>query len=618
MSLAAAALTVAVAYGVSPGPAAVAADEAWAAPLPPALPWDGASRSLVRPPGDPWLTPAEASGFAESAGLDGARAFLARLDAASPDLRVLPLAHSAGGRRLDVVLATRGLADGGLEALPPGRPVVLVQAGIHAGEIDGLDAGLMLLRDLVPDHGADDLLSRVTLVFVPALNVDGLARPSRWGRINQRGPRHAGWRTNDRNLNLNRDYTKLDTPEVRAVVGLLDALDPLLYLDLHVTDGADYRYDITFGWNGPHGWSPGTARWLDAVLRPAVSADLERAGHVPGPLIFAADRLDIRRGVVAWTASPRLSNGYGDARHVPTILVENHSLKPFGQRVLGTRVLLESVLRLVADRGAGLAAARDADRALRRSPLPLGFARRDEPAGTMRFLGVAQRIELSAITGAPVARWTGKPWDGEVPVVAIDVPRPVAERPSAYWIPPAWTEAIERIRLHGIRHEVVDAERQLDAQVARLEDARLDGEVYEGRVRVRAGVTWTARRVVLPAGTVRVPTDQPLGDLAMLLLEPESPDSLFAWGFFPGVLQRTEYAEAYVMEPLAARMLAADPALADEFRHRLATDPEFRGSPRARLEFFYRRTPYWDERYMVYPVVRTMPSRTPEAGPGLR
>ncbi len=584
------------------------------APLPPSLAWDGASRALAADAGDPWVTPAEASGFTESAGLDGARAMLARLDAASPDIAVTTLGRSAGGRDIPLVIVAAGLDDGGLDALPPGRPVVLVQAGIHGGEIDGLDAGLMLLRDLVATDRLEGLFSRVTLLFVPAINADGVARTTPWGRINQRGPRHTGWRTNERNLNLNRDYTKLDTPAIRAIVRLIDRVDPLLYVDVHVTDGADYQYDVTFGWNGPHGWSPAIAGWLDRTLRPEVSRALEQAGHVPGPLIFAVDRHDIRRGVLAWTASPRLSNGYGDARHLPTILVENHSLKSFERRVLGTRVLLEALLRVIAARGDGLAAARTADRGSRRSPLPLAFGRRDEPGATIRFLGVGQRVELSPITGAPIARWTGTTWEEEIPLLAYDVPRHETPRPEVYWIPPAWSAVIERLRWHGVAMQAIAEPREIEGLVSVLDDVRLDREYYEGRVRVSARATSERRRVRLPAGTVRVPTDQPLGDLAMLLLEPASPDSLFAWGFFPGILQRTEYAEPYVLEPLAAAMLESDPELARTFRERLADDAEFRGSPRARLEFFHRRTPWWDARFLVYPVVRT-PPRAPITTP---
>ena len=202
----------------------------------------------------------------------------------------------------------------------------------------------MLLRDLTVGGRHGGLLDHAHFLFVPILNVDGHERFSPFNRMNQRGPRQMGWRTNRRNLNLNRDFAKLDTPEVRALVAAIERWQPDLYLDLHVTDGADYQYDITYGWNPPHGWSPAIASWLDEVLRPAVDHELEAWGHVPGPLVLVANNRDLSGGFLGWTAGPRFSNGYGDARHLATVLVENHSLKPFDQRVLGTYVLLASAL----------------------------------------------------------------------------------------------------------------------------------------------------------------------------------------------------------------------------------------------------------------------------------
>ena len=204
----------------------------------------------------------------------------------------------------------------------------MVQAGIHAGEIDGKDAGLMLLRELVFGRWRV-LLDRANLLFVPIFNVDGHERASTYSRINQRGPDVTGWRTNARNLNLNRDYAKLDAVETRAMVAALDQWKPDLYIDTHVTDGSDYQYDVTFGWNDS-GYSPQSARWMRSTLAPQVNSALRAQGHIPGPLIPD----DLAQGLTIATLPPRFSNGYGDVRHIPSILVETHSLKPNEQRVL--------------------------------------------------------------------------------------------------------------------------------------------------------------------------------------------------------------------------------------------------------------------------------------------
>jgi len=583
--------------------------------LPPVAPWDGASRSLALPPDHPWATPGEVTGLTTSPSYEETAAWLARLAAATPDLEIRSLGETWGGLPIQLVVAST-LTDKSPEALAAdGRPIALVHAGIHAGEIDGKDAGLMLLRDMTVLGTRRDLLERAHLLFIPILNVDGHERSTPYGRMNQRGPALTGWRTNSRNLNLNRDFTKLETPGVRALVAAIQNWRPDLYVDLHVTDGVDFQYDITWGYNGPHAGSPAIASWLDAHLTPTAERALEEAGHVPGPLFFPLDADHIERGVIEWTAPPRFSHGYGDARHLPSVLVENHSLKPFDQRVLGTRVFLESVLRSLAADYHSLREAVEADRARRPDPLTLDWAPPASPEETYRLLGIESRRVVSEITGGLVVEWTGKPITRTVPWITLSEPRASASRPVAYWIPAAWGEIAERLRLHGIAVERSSEARTLQVEMYRLSEPRLVGQdagladqanaVFEGRARVRAKAVPEPRRESFPTGSYRVPTDQPLGSLAMLLLEPDSPDSFLQWGYFLEILQRTEYFEKYVMEPTARRMMAEDPELAAAFRAALE-DPGFAADPQRRLEWFYERTPWLDERWKLYPVAREM------------
>jgi murein tripeptide amidase MpaA len=570
--------------------------------LPPELPWSGKSLELVAPAGGRWITPSEASGFAHTPTYDETVAWLRRLAAAAPEIQLVPLGRSPEGRTIWMVVASRARARTPAALRASGKPTLLVQAGIHSGEIDGKDAGLMLLRDIVSGPRRA-LLDGANFLLVPIFNVDGHERPSAFSRINQRGPSPAGWRTTARNLNLNRDYGKLDAPEMRALVKALAAWDPDLYLDIHVTDGIDYQYDVTFG-HSARGWSPAIGDWLAAMFMPAVTADLAAMGHVPGPLIFAVDDLDLAKGIARGNAPVRFSTGYGDARHLPTVLVENHSLKPYRQRVLGTYVLVESALRLLAREKASLRAAVAGDRALRPPTVALDWKARSEPPPTVDFAGVESRTEPSAVSGGPRMVWTGQPRSLRLPLVMLDAPTATAPRPRAYWIPPAWPEVVERLQVHGVRVERLAAPREVEVDAYRLRDPKLESAPFEGRVRVTATATPERRRERLTAGWVRVSTDQPLGDLALLLLEPGAPDSFFQWGFFHEALQQTEYVEGYAMEPMAAAMLAEDPALKAEFEAALAADAKLAADPKARLQWLYMRTPFFDPRWGLYPVLR--------------
>ncbi len=566
------------------------------APLPPALPWKGASEKLVADKDDPWITPAEVSGFTTTPSHAETRAWLERLETNCPAMRIESFGTSPQGR--DMVAIRMGPRD-------PAVPRLLVQAGIHAGEIDGKDAGLMLLRDICL-RGKAGLVERVSLLFVPIFNVDGHERSSAFSRPNQRGPAEQGWRTTAQNLNLNREYLKADAPEMRAMLDLIGRYDPDLYLDLHVTDGTDYQYDITFGWNGSNGrfaYSPGIAAWLETRLRPVLMRDLAKAGHIPGALVFAIDDRKPEAGLLDGLSTARFSNGYGDLRRMGAVLVENHSLKPYRQRVLGTYVLLESTLQMLAVNGASLRQAIASDRTRRPRTTPARFQPNPNPVAMLPFLGMAHETFQSAASGGPEVRWLGRPQAQTLPLFALD-PAGLITLPKAWWVPATRPDIIDRLRLHGVQFETIAGLQTVQVEMLRAIEPRVTGG-NEGRFPVMVkGFTREGRQETFPAGSVRVPADQPLGELAAVMLEPENADSLFAWGFFPEILQRTEYVEGYVIAPLADSMLAADPALKAEFAAKLAADPAFAKDPDARLSWFYKRTRYFDERYLLVPIGR--------------
>ena len=575
--------------------------------LPPTLAWHGASEKLIAKPSDPWITPSERTGLTASPNYADTRAWLEKLDAASPLIRMEVFGKSPEGRDLLVVYVSK---DG--DRFDPKKPVLLVQAGIHPGEIDGKDAGLMLLRDIAFErgafHGKDNPLNGVNLVFVPIFSVDGHERASPYSRPNQRGPVVQGWRHTAQNLNLNRDYGKLDSPEMRAMIGLINAVKPDLYMDIHVTDGEDYQYDVTYGWNGYQGdftRSKATSAWLDRSYQPATAAGLKAAGHVPGQLVLTMDG-DIMKGLGPSAAPLRYSNGYGDVAHLATILVENHSLKPYRQRVLGTYVLLEESLKVLAKDGAALRAAEAEDRAVRPSILAANLVNGDTPLRTAPFLGVKFETYDSPVSGRKEVRWLGKidpkPWP--LPIYGL-TPSLTLTPPKAYWVSSAKPEVIERLRIHGVAMETLTAPKTVSVDMIRFTAPKIATRANEGHVQIDAGpVTHETRGVTWPAGSVRISTDQPLGELAALLLEPQSDESFFAWGLFPEVLQRVEYIEGYAIAPLAEKMLAADPKLKAEFDAKLAADPKFAADPEARLGWFYARTPYYDDHYRLYPVGR--------------
>lgn len=570
--------------------------------LPPLLPWQGNTESLIQPK-HPWVTPAELTNLTETPDYAATVSYLQKLVASSELLRMESIGKSPQGRDIWLIKASMQPELIGKGSGKSGRPTLLVQAGIHSGEIDGKDAGLMLLRDIV--HGdKQQLLAQVDLLFVPILSVDAHERKGKFNRMNQRGPVEQGWRSTAQNLNLNRDYAKVDSLEMQAVLQAINSYQPDLYMDVHVTDGEDYQYDITYGFNEPFAsQSPNGASWLASVYRPAIDQALSAAGHIPGPLVFAVDPMDFSKGLQGSTATPRFSQGYGDVRHLPTILVENHSLKPYRQRVLGTYVLLEQSLQLLAQQGKALQLAKKADENARPQRQVLLFNAAEQP-DLIPFKGISYEMAHSDITNGPYVKWTGqaKNYDA-LPVFWEKVPAVEVEVPKAYWIPPQYQDVINRLQLHGIAMTRLEKAGSLELQQLSASNAELANRSFEGRVGVKASFSPVWGEFALPAGTVRVSTDQPLGALAVALLQPEGPDSFFSWGFFHGMFERTEYFETYAMLPWIEQELKSNKKLAADFAAAIKADAKLAKDGQARLNWFYQRSPFYDQTYLKYPVL---------------
>jgi murein tripeptide amidase MpaA len=550
------------------------------------------------------LTRAEQTNFVETARYEETLDYCRRLEKESPWIRVTSFGRSPEGRDLILVIASKERAFDPAAAAKTGKPIVLIQAGIHAGEIDGKDAGMMLLRDIAVTRQMAALLDHAVILFMPIYNVDGHERFGPYNRINQDGPKEMGWRVTSRNLNLNRDYMKADAVETRAWLRVFTTWWPDLTIDCHVTDGADYRYDVTYSFDSGFNTPPGVAYWIETAVNQHVVPSLSASGHLPSSYIALKDDTDPAAGLQSFGISPpRFSTGYTVLQNRPSFLIETHMLKNYRTRVLATydtlRAWLEEVNR---DPESLRRAVREADAAAARpGKVPLVF-RPAQQLSKVQFKGVEYRRELSEISGAVRIIYGGKPMDLEVeqsegmdPVVSVD-------KPLAYIVPPQWTEVIEVLKAHGLKLQRLTAPATASVDMYRLTDPNWAAAPFEGRHSVTfkteliRGRKWT-----FPSGSIVVPTDQRSSTVAVKLLDPQGSDSLVSWGFFDTIFEQKEYAEAYVMEKVAREMLDKDPALRAEFEKKL-DDPDFAGSPYRRLDFFFRRSPWWDDRIGLYPV----------------
>lgn len=616
---------------MAPAPATPAPASATPVPAPAAPACAPAAPEFTRPePPARWLTDYERSGGVDTPRYAETVAYCRRLAEASRQLRYETFGVSPQGRELPLLIAERRGRFTPEAARRAGNAVVLIQACIHAGEPDGKDAGLMLLRDLavigsrqpplVEDpRGAArpgaalaagaGLPEGVTVLFIPIFSVDGHERFGPHNRINQNGPRETGWRTTARGLNLNRDHIKADAPEMQAWLRLFQRWRPDFVIDCHVTDGADYQYVLTYGMNLREDLDPGLAAWSrDAFLARLLPAMAAR-GLPLSPYVMFRKWGDPRSGLRAIATPPRFSDAYAPAQNRPALLVETHMFKDYRTRVEGTYQLLRETLALLAaerTRLCRLVAAADsatASPAFRARPFPLGW--RTGPDSVMvDFLGRRYEVATSDLTGGEWVRYGPEPQTWRLPYFHRPVPKATVDLPEAYLIPPEWSDVIERLQLHGVALRRLERPATLTVTSSRLLDPRWAEQPYEGRHPLTCAVEDFVEERTFPAGTAVVDLAQRAARVIVHALEARSEESFLAWGFFDTVFEQKEYAENYVMEARAREMLAADPALAAEFAAQKAADPAFAADQQAILDWFFRRTPYWDARIGVYPVAK--------------
>ncbi len=569
------------------------------------------------PPTEDWRTKAEATDYRETPRYDETMAYCQRLAAASPLVHIEGLGRSPEGREIVALIVSLDRAFTPAAAHATGKEIVLVNACIHPGECEGKDAGLALIRDLLikEEYKTGGLLDHAILVFVPIHSVDGHERFSLYNRINQNGPAEMGWRTTAQNYNLNRDWLKADAPETHAMLGLFNRWMPDLFIDLHNTDGADYQYDITYTLER-HGNEPaGIHAWQKDAFDGKIFPALEKEGHKIAPYLVLKTPDKPEDGFSDGAASPRLSTGYVALWNRPALLVETHMLKDYRTRVVATYDLLKAVLAYFKDAPGNLRKAVDqADRdtvaagkaaydPARRLPVDFKLGPGSVP---FEFLGVESHHEVSPVSASVWTRYDPtKPVTFTVPFYNdVQVAKEICP-PVGYVVPAAWTVVIERLRAHGLAFTTLTKPLTCEVETYKFESAEWQPKPFENHHMLKdAKFAPIRRKVTFPAGSVVVYLDQPGARVAMHLLEPDAPDSLLKWGYLDAIFEHKEYSEERVMEAMARDMMARDPKLAGEFEQKVKSDAAFAGSPAARLEWFYERTPYFDDRLNIYPVGR--------------
>ena len=548
--------------------------------------------------------------------------------------------RTAEGRTIRALVISKGA---GLVPKPRKQhPVVLIIGGTHAGEIDGKDAGLILLRQLLASEAPHNPLRHLTVVFVPVFNVDGHENRGRHLRPNQNGPLEQGDRTTAQRINLNRDWMLAQTPEMQAMLRLVQRWDPDVTLDLHVTDGIRYRHNVAVS-HSPLFSPDGDVQTISDFLLQNVISKLTRRGHAPldfYPVLNDPD--DPALGMTQEVDTPRFSHVYATLRNRIGFLVEDHAWDDYASRVRTCMATVLASLESVAEhRETLLRTLADADLRtprLRGRTLPLDWYNTADigPAqsnGRMELQGYRYEVyEKAPVSGGRGIRYDlTQPETWQIPLFnhIRPVPQAVQTLPEGgYLVPAGWASLVRpHLQRHGLSFQTLKRPlKSLNVESMRVQedDVVYEPKPFQGRVRTQVNGKWKSDVAHLLPGSLFVPMDQPHAWLAAQLLEPSAPDSLSSWGLFNTAYELSDLIAGHRELELARWMVEQHPVIRSlcgetvfnqlpqwrhSFEERLLRDEAFASDPRARLDFWLSKLPAHDPTYNLYPILRTALTR---------
>ena len=522
-----------------------------------------------------------------------------------PQLRLFNYGTTDVGKPLTLVVLSKDKVFDPALIKKQNKRVLLINNGIHPGEPEGIDATMMLVRDLLKK---DQLPKDVVLCFIAVYNIDGCLNRG-VSRINQNGPRMYGFRGNYRNLDLNRDFIKADSKNALAFEKILNTWQPEVFLDNHTSDGADYQYVMTLIETQKDKQNPILADYTSKILSPELYKRMAKSGYEMTPYVDEKQETP-DSGIVSFLETPRFATGYTSQHNIISYITETHMLKAFDKRVYATYDFMVALID-ICERDAKLIGElkQKADEQVKnQTSFALNWQVDWQHYDTLNFKGFEAGHKTSEVSGLPRLYYDrSKPYTKTIRYYDNYVPSQVVNKPVAYVIPQAWAKVIELFKLNNVAMHQLKHDTTLDIQVYYIDDYKTPSRPYEGHY-LHSNVKLSAsnQRIHYYAGDYVVYTNQPLNRYIVETLEPQGVDSFFAWNFFDSVLGEKEGYSDYVYEDVAADQLKADPDLRKKLEDEKTKNPDLAKSARGQLNFVYRNSPNFEKTYLRYPVGRLL------------
>lgn len=523
------------------------------------------------------------------------------LDSAHQEIEMYAMGESDYGLPIYVVLVNA--AGDSLTSFEKARKgtTLLINNAIHPGEPDGINACLIWLDEWIEKGKPDDI---PVVAIIPAYNVGGMMNRSGTSRANQDGPEEYGFRGNAQNLDLNRDFIKMDSKNMFTFAKIYHALDPDAFIDTHVSNGADYQYTMTYIASVRERMAPSMAVLTHEVMIPKLKEMSAEKGFDLTPYVSTRKSVP-EDGIEVFNDLPRYAMGYASLFNAISFTTETHMLKPFPQRVEATYVFLCSTISWMRDNKELIELhrreAREWDMGLTKFYYNYQL---QEDSVPMMFKGYEHSNPISPVTGQPRLKYhRDRPYEKEVPFFYRYEPQDSLQVPSFFFIGGQCTEVIERLKANNVELRVIDMDERLYVRQFRIESFESGKQPYEGHFLHRNIAQIEEERYVnLKPGDVIVPMNQANRRFILSVLTPAAPDSYLSWNYFDSYLQQKEYFSPYVFEDVAAKMLEENAHLKKEFEVKKESDPEFAESTWRQLYFLYKRSPYYEPTHNLLPL----------------
>jgi hypothetical protein len=527
------------------------------------------------------------------------------MDARFPQIKMQTMGPTDAGYPLHLVIVSSDNDVDIASLKKKDKRIILINNGIHPGEPDGIDASMLLVRDIVTRKKT--LPANVVLAIIPIYNIGGCLNRSANYRVDQNGPKEFGFRGNSQNLDLNRDFIKADSKEARSFAEIFHLCDPDVFVDNHVSNGADYQHVMTL-LSSQHSKLGGImGEYMNKTFEPGIYGLMKEKGYDLVPYVsFGGGTPD--QGLTAYFDGPRYSSGYATLWHTFAFVPETHMLKSYEQRVQSTYALMESFIAFTSKNSGTIKQLREQTRQSVKQQIefPVSWILDRNRTATVTFKGFEAGRKPSDVSGLPRLYYDrSKPYEKELKYYNYFNAKTTIKRPAAYIVPQGWWKIIELLKLNKVQMKPLATDTTIEVEVYRIEDYKASPRPYEmHHLNSDVKLSTSLQKIAFRKGDYYIPLNQVANRFLVEVLEPQGDDSYFAWNYFDGILGQKEGFSGYAFEDIAAKYLQEHPDAKTKLEEKKATDTTLAKSAAAQLDFVYKNSPYYEPAHMRYPVFR--------------